>query len=66
MLNKARPNLLFLTANEREHGSLRVLAVDDPATARYLHWTIQDLAAAGLDTFDGCADRVDVEVEVPA
>ena len=57
---------LFLVAYEREHGSLRVLAVDDPASAGHLHRTVQDLPAAGFNAFDGCFDRVDVEVEVPA
>src|SRR5438270_3402961 len=58
--------LLFLVADQREHRSLRVLALDDPTAAGYLHGTIDDLAAAGFDTLDGRADGVDVEVKVPA
>ena len=46
----------FLAADEREHGSLRVLALDDPAAAGYLHGAIDDLAAAGFDSLDGCFD----------
>jgi hypothetical protein len=58
--------LLFLAADEREHGSLRILTVNDPAAAWDLHGSIENLPAAGLDTFDGRADGVDVEVEIPA
>ena len=57
---------LFLIADEREHSALRVLAVDDPAPAGYLHRTVQDLSAAGFNSFDSCFDRVNVEVEGPA
>ena len=46
----------FLVADEREHGSLRVLTLDDPAAAGYLHWTVDDLAAAGFNTLDGRFD----------
>ena len=46
----------FLTADQREHGSLRVLALDDPTSAGYLHWTVGDLAATGFNAFDGCLD----------
>src|SRR5258708_1456903 len=56
---------LFLVTDEREHGSLRVLAIDDPAPAGHLHRAVQDLPAAGFNTFDGRSDRVNVEVEVP-
>jgi peptidoglycan/LPS O-acetylase OafA/YrhL len=55
----------FLTADEREHGTLRVLALDNPATAGYLHRAVCDLPAAGFDTFDGCFDGIDIEVEGP-
>ena len=47
---------LFLVTEKREHGALRVLAVDDPAPSGYLHWAVNDLPAAGLNTFDGCLD----------
>ena len=56
----------FLVADEREHGSLGVLAIDDPTSSGYLHRAVQDLPSSGLDTFDGCADRVDVKIEHPA
>ena len=56
----------FLITDEREHRSLRVLAIDDPAPSGHLHWAVHDLPAAGFNTFDGCLDRVHVEVEVPA
>ncbi len=57
---------LFLVADKREHGALRILTLNDPAAAGYLHRTVQDLAVAGFDAFDGCLDGIDVEVEVPA
>jgi len=41
-----------LTADEREHRTLRILAPDNPA-------------AAGFDTFNGCIDGIDVDVEIP-
>ena len=44
----------------------KVLPSDDPATAGYLHRTINDLAGAGYDAFDGCVDGIAVEVEVQA
>jgi hypothetical protein len=47
---------LFLITDEREHGSLRVLAVDDPAPSGYLHRTVQDLPAARFHAFHGCFD----------
>src|SRR5579863_5082701 len=57
---------LFLAAYQRKHGALRVLAVDDPATAGNLHGTIQDFPAAGIYTIDSGADGIDIEIEVPA
>ena len=44
----------FLTADQREHGSERVLTVDDPAAAGYLHGAVEDFAAAGFNALDGC------------
>lgn len=36
---------LFLVADKREHGPLRVLALDDPAASGYLHRTVQNFSA---------------------
>ena len=57
---------LLLAADEREHRSLRILSLNDPASSGYLHRAVEDLAAAGLDSFNGSVDRVDVEIEAPA
>src|SRR5215475_6539518 len=35
-------------ADEREHGALWVLGLDDPTAARHLHRAVDDLAATGL------------------
>src|SRR4051794_6505888 len=45
---------------------MRILSVDDPATAGYLHWTIQHLPATRVDTFHGSTDGIHIEIEVPA
>src|SRR4051794_9017622 len=55
----------FIDAGEREYRTLRVLPLDNPATPGYLHRTIDDLSAAGLDALDGCVNGLDVEVKVP-
>src|SRR5690349_4107188 len=58
--------LLLFAADEREHGALGVLGIDDPASAGDLHWTVEDAAAAGFHAFGSGADGIDAEVEVPA
>src|SRR5450432_4292869 len=55
----------FIATDEREHRTLRILPLDNPATPGYLHRTIDDLSAAGFDAFDGCVNGLDVEVKVP-
>src|SRR4029079_9851376 len=45
--------------------ALRVLALDNPAPTGHLHWTVDDLPSAVFDSFDGCIDGINVEIEVP-
>ena len=44
---------LFHIADERKHGPLRILSLDDPASSGNLHGTVRDLSATGFNTFDG-------------
>ena len=57
---------LFGAGYEGEHGSLGVLAGDDPSAAGDLHGAVHDFAAARFYTLDGCANGIDAEVECPA
>ena len=47
---------LFLTADQREYGSLWVFSVDDPAAAGDLHRAVEHASSSGFDAFDGRVD----------
>jgi hypothetical protein len=65
VVNRKFDEVYSFAANEGKHGTLRVLALDNPATAGHLHRTINDLPATRFNAFDSSLDGIDVEVEVP-
>src|SRR5712691_6983023 len=52
-------------SHQREDGTLRVRALDDPSAARHLDRAVEDLAAAGLHALHRHVDVADVEVVKP-
>src|SRR3954449_6126724 len=54
-----------MRAHEREHGALRVAALNDPAAAWNLMRAVEHLAAFGFDAGFRRADRVDREIMQP-